>query len=307
MLNYYYFSGDGMVKDSWMQLAENARWRIQNSPCDPDCGPGHANNNPGESDGRLAAYGLEIMTDAYSATGNPAYLSAAQQVVNTSHPDLTWFGQPGYSPNPNLSGSGKLTGPWILALLMKSLGNYLDMTIEWTGHADPLAQDALMNYAQLQTSWWRLGEDEPTCYTIYENGGCTRDHSAIFLADGLAWALIYNDGRLNPSMTSAVAADAWQKSLNEPWGPDYPKKQFMTSKQHALQNINGAAWIWYATHCTNGVTEPACAYAPATPTRLFFPLIIVSANENLLTGGAAPSENSQSVLAPARYLPNWLK
>jgi hypothetical protein len=265
MLNYYYFTGNGMVKDSWNELAENARWRIQNSACDPDCGPGYANNNPGQADGRLAAYGLEIMTDAYNATGDPAYLSAAQHVVTASNPDLTWFGQPGYFPNPNVSGSGNLTGPWILGLIMKSLGNYLDMTVEWTGQPDSAAQDSLLRYAQLQTSWWRLGEQEPTCYTIYENGGCSRDFSAVFLPDGLAWALIYNDGRLNTSTTVAVAADAWQKSLNEPWGPDYPKNEFMTSKQHALQNINGTAWMWYAIHCTNGATEAACNVATPAP------------------------------------------
>ncbi|MFZ5878828.1 MAG: hypothetical protein ACOY0R_05645, partial [Chloroflexota bacterium] len=258
MLNYYYFTGNGMVKDSWTELAANARWRIQNSP-----GAGLVNNNPGEFDGREAAYGLEIMTDAYSASGDPAYLEAAQKVVTESHPDLTWFGQPGYFPNPNISGSGKLTGPWILGLIMKSLGNYLDMTVEWNGEPDPAARESLLRYAQLQAAWWRLGEAQPTCYTIYENGGCTRDQSAVFLADGLAWALIYNDGSLDPAAVQSVARDAWQKTLNEPWGPYYPKNQYLTAKQHALQNMNGAAWMWYAIHCTVGAGDPGCAPANA--------------------------------------------
>ncbi|MBI5295027.1 MAG: S-layer homology domain-containing protein [Chloroflexi bacterium] len=258
MLNYYYFTGNGMVRDAWTEMAENARWRIQDS-----LGAGLVNNNPGEFDGREAAYGLEIMTDAYSASGDPAYLEAAQKVVTESHPDLTWFGEPGYFPDPSLGGSGKLTGPWILGLIMKSLGNYLDMSVEWDGDPDPAARDSLLRYAELQTTWWRLGESQPTCYTIYENGGCTRDQSAVFLADGLAWALIYNDGSLDPATVQAVAKDAWQKTLNEPWGPGYPKNQYLTAKQHALQNMNGAAWMWYALHCTAGASGPGCAPANA--------------------------------------------
>jgi hypothetical protein len=121
-----------------------------------------------------------------------------------------------------------------------------------------------MRYAELQISWWRLGEAEPACWTIYENGGCSRYYWDFSLPDGLAWALIYNDGRLNPNTTISVSTDAWQKSLNDPWA-GYPKNTFLTSKQHAMQNISGTAWMWYSIHCTNGATDPACSYGSASP------------------------------------------
>lgn len=245
MLYYYYFTGDGMVKDAWMELAENARWRIENSACNPDCGPGYANNNPGESDARLAAYGLEIMTDAYSATGNIAYSNAAQKVIAASHPAQTWFGQPGYFPSPDIGGSGNSTAPWGLSLIMKSLGEYNDVHAEFTGGFDPAAQDSLMTYARLMAEWWRIGEAEPTCYYIYENGGCATDYCNITLPDGLAYALMQNDGSLDTVKLEAVAREAWQRSLNEPWGADYPKNQFLTSKHHALLNLSGSAWMGY--------------------------------------------------------------
>ncbi|MFQ5343873.1 MAG: hypothetical protein ACE5F6_20205, partial [Anaerolineae bacterium] len=219
MLYYYYLTGDGTVKDAWLEMAENARWRVDNSPCDPSCGPGYAQLNAGEGDAREPAYALEILTDAYAATGNPAYLASAQRVVTASHPDNTWFGQPGFTLDPNVSPSGRQVSPWGLAMIMKSLGRYLDMTVEWAGSPDATARDSLLRYAELQAGWWRLEDTEPTCYYFGENGGCTPQAQNYFLADGLAWALIYDDGRADRALWEAVAADAWQKSEREPWGP----------------------------------------------------------------------------------------
>ncbi len=246
MLYYYYLTGDGVVADAWRELAENARWRVENSPCDPDCGPGYANGNPGEADAREAAYGLQILTDAYDATGDEAYLLAARRVISDSHPDRTWFGQAEYHPDPAISPAGKTTSPWGLAMIMQSLGHYLDVVVEWQGAPDPLAQDSLLRYAELLASWWRLGEDEPACYLIAENGGCAPDRWNFALPDGMAWALLYDDGRADRTLWENVAADAWQKSESEPWGPDYPKGRFLTAKTQMMLAIQGVAWMQYA-------------------------------------------------------------
>ena len=92
---------------------------MDNSPCDLSCGPGYAHNNPGEGDGRGPAYALETLTDAYAATGNPVYLTSAQRVVAASHPDNTWFGQPGFTLDPDVSPSGRQTSPWSLGCDMR--------------------------------------------------------------------------------------------------------------------------------------------------------------------------------------------
>ena len=246
LLYTYYLTGDGTLRDAWLELAENARWRVDNSPCTPDCGPGYAINNPGDSDARGPAYALQILSDAYAATGDASYLASARDVVADSHPDNTWFGQPGFSPDPQLTPSGRQTGPWGLALLMQSLGRYLDMTAEWTGAPDAAAQDSLLRYAELLTDWWRLGESEPSCYYLGENGGCYPTAQNYFLADALAWALRYDDGRADVARRQAVAADAWQKGEAEPWGPNYAKATFLTAKTHFMHANNGVAWMAYA-------------------------------------------------------------
>ncbi len=98
----------------------------------------------------------------------------------------------------------------------------------------------------LLSAWWRLGETEPSCYFFGENGGCIPQAQNYFLADGMAWALIYDDGRADRDRWQAVAADAWQKSEAEPWGPDYPKSTFLTVKTHMMHANNGVAWMRYA-------------------------------------------------------------
>jgi len=62
----------------------------------------------------------------------------------------------------------------------------------------------------------------------------------------MAWALIYDDGRADRARWEEVAADAWQKSEAEPWGPGYPKDSFLTTKTHIMHANNGVAWMRYA-------------------------------------------------------------
>ncbi|MBI4672531.1 MAG: DNRLRE domain-containing protein [Chloroflexi bacterium] len=245
LLYYYYFTGDGVIKDAWMELAENARWRVEHSPCNPDCGPGYANNNPGEGDARGPAYALEILTDAYGATGDAAYLDAARLVIDRSHPDQTWFGAPNYAPNPNVAPSGKQTSPWALSMIMKSLGRFLDVQTEWQGSVDDRARDSLVTYATLLAKWWRLGDAQPTCYRIGENGGCSAETWDYMLPDGLAWALAYDDGRADRTRWQAVGAEAWQKGVSDPWN-GYAKNTFTSSKTQIMIAINGSAWMRWA-------------------------------------------------------------
>lgn len=250
VLWYYYLTGEGEARDAWLELAENARWRLQNSPCNPDCGPGYANNDVLENV-RGPAYALEIMSDAYAATANPAYLDMARKVISDTTPARYFFGQPGFTINFGQAPSGDTFNLAFGTMLVKSGGHYLAV-LEDFGLQDAAAEAWLRDYADLFASAWNLGAAAPFCARLGANGGCDMDAAelaALPVADALAGALWQtNPTPAERARWQAVALAAWQGGASSPWG-GYAAATFMTSKSQALYGIQGHEFMRYAiTH-----------------------------------------------------------
>lgn len=252
-LYYYYLTGEPLAKDGWVEAAKNARWKIENTPCntnpDDDCGPGYGTATPHrvEADwGRESAYLLEISTDAFNATGDTRYLKAAQNIVSAMNPKGMWFADPDFTLNKSAAQTGATYSPWNAALMMRSLGYYLDTYKDWYGKADPAAQDVLLQYAKLSTKFWQLGADKPTQYRIFETGGYIADTGSpleVATADGLIWALDYDDGSLDREYIKTVADEVFDKA-SHPWG-GYAQNTFMTTKTHVMMGMNGWRYMHY--------------------------------------------------------------
>ncbi|MBI2411453.1 MAG: hypothetical protein HYV32_06200 [Candidatus Kerfeldbacteria bacterium] len=254
-LYYYYLTGDGFVKDAWKEYARNSAWRMENTPCNQDittdCDPGYASMNPHAAQdnewGRGGAYMLEILTDAWNATGKQRYLDSAQAVVAALNPDGTWFTAPDFTLNSNAEGTGRTVSPWAVAMVTKSLGYYLDSYKDHFGTIDTNAQHDLIEYAHVLSNFWQLGEDQPTQYRIYENGAYTpveSDPLDVAMADGLIWALDYDDGTLDRVRIAKVAEAAFNAG-SHPWG-SYAENTYMTTKTHVMMGINGWRYMKYA-------------------------------------------------------------
>jgi hypothetical protein len=245
---YYYLTGEAEARDGWLAMAENARWRLANSPCDPSCGPGYSDNDPVDGDARGPAYGLEIMADAYAATGDPVYRTWAADVLSDSHPSRLFFGQPGFTVDFNLAPSGSTLRVPFAAMLVKS-GGYYASALASFGISDPALVSWLHEYGRLLASAWRLGTTRPLCATLGENGGCAMDEGEILsllVADGLAAALEWGQPtEAERAAWEAVAGEAWQLGSEHPWG-NYAPATFMTAKSQVLYGISGHWWMQYA-------------------------------------------------------------
>lgn len=256
LLYYYYLTGDGVIRDAWQEYADNTLWRVNNTPCNQnpadDCGPGYASTNPNITDsswGRGGAYNIEILLDAYNATGKKKYLKGAKKVVQAVDPSGVWFMDPDFKLDSTAEATGETLSPWTMAMLMKSLGYYLDNYKQHFGKVDPTAQDVLLQYASLAGRLWQLDQAEPTQYLVYETGAYapeTANPMDMAMADGLIWALDYDDGRLDRARVAAVA-DAAYFAGSHPWG-SYATDTFLTTKTHVTMGVNGWRYLKYALH-----------------------------------------------------------
>lgn len=262
LMYYSYLTGDPAVEDGWQENAKAVRWQLENSPCNQNdsssCNPGYADVRHGVGDIRRASYALEIMTDAYLATGEEGYLNAAKTAVEAMNPEGRWAEQ--VDINPLIEPSGSQIAPWAMGLEMRSLGYYLDAIKNLTGVVDEPARDALLRNAKILERWWQPYEDKPIPYYVFENGGTWEyncyntdnkcwigDPSLLPVADGMAWAVDYDDGAhgLDKSLVEKVAGDAYAHAAM-PWGPGYAKDTFTSSKTQALLSVSGWRYLRYA-------------------------------------------------------------
>lgn len=249
MLDYYYLTGDLVVRSGWKELAENSRWGVENTPCNTDptatCGPGYVTANPHSKQDEWArdgAYNLEIMTDAWMATGDKKYFSAARALTKSLNPEGMWFASSDFALNSSAPQSGETLSPWGVAMVMKSLGYYLDSYKEQHGKIDRTAQNTLMQYAKVSMRLWQSGSSTPSQYRVFETGGFIPEEATPFnamLADGLTWAAVdYNDGSLNKAEAMTIAKEAFENG-SRPWGKGYAKDTFTSVKTQVVLGISG--------------------------------------------------------------------
>jgi len=135
MVAWSLLTGDEVVKDAAMEMAENILWRIRNSgsPCATQAwgggnGEGYAIADDANSL-RAAANSTRILVWAWRLTGDPAYLDAAGQVAE-------WYV---CAYNDDFT-----CGSWQTALFIRALGEYILNARECGRTENPQAETAML-------------------------------------------------------------------------------------------------------------------------------------------------------------------
>lgn len=139
----YYLTGDPVAYDSAVEIADNVRYRFDNS-----FGRGNEQGYaeaPDDENGCLSprpfAHGLWVLVEAYRGTGDAGYLVTSEWLIQNSHQATDLFiTQP-------VAGDRRYTKVFTWDLLENSLGKYLDLCAEM-GRNDPSgARDQLVSMA----------------------------------------------------------------------------------------------------------------------------------------------------------------
>ncbi len=237
LLYYYYLSGYEFAEEAAMEVAENTYWRVM-----------HGNGNPGYSgtmgdDIRAPANALDILVNAYYHTLDVRFLEAAYRVVNESHFNYRWFRD---GPNPQYSDRSVM--PWQIAMLMVSLGRYLDLVRLEDYHIDPLALESLKGYADWILKYcYQPGPNEASSYPhfIYRwwGDGTREDWSPgaganvwqVKIADALAYAWMYTGNETYIE----IAEEQFMVGSKYFWFEGNPTGTFATGKNHAVLSTSG--------------------------------------------------------------------
>jgi len=157
LLLTYYLTGYDKAYESAMEIADSIEYRLRNDGrlCGyfPDCsGEGYGLAGNIHDDGeRPAANALKIAVDAYRATGDQRYLDVADAVVDWS----AAADQPYIDGLP--SGDGYLK-PWMLALYLRALNGYIEVTGEFGLSTDD-AEASYLAYAEFLRDYALIGLD----------------------------------------------------------------------------------------------------------------------------------------------------
>ena len=240
MMTLYYLTGYEKARESALELADCFEYRLHNDYhlCDffSDCnGEGYTLGDVDglyESNTRPVANGLSTAVAAYRATGDPRYLAAADALVEWSPPAA----QP-YINGP--TGEDQYMKPWLLALYLRALADYIDARDEfglddaygaresYLAYADWLRTYALIELepidvgprAALSYEWWfddRQGD--PTDEWSTGNNVPSINNWLLLGADALAYAY-----RLSGDETYLdQAAALFRTGSRDPWFVDDP-------------------------------------------------------------------------------------
>ncbi len=237
LLYYYYLSGYKFAEEAAMEVAENTYWRVV-----------HGNGNPGYSgtmgdDLRAPANALDILVNAYYHTLDVRFLEAAYRVVNESHFNYRWFRD---GPNPQYSDRSVM--PWQIAMLMVSIGRYLDLLRLMDYNIDRMAAESLKGYADWILKYcYQREPNEASSYPhfIYRwwGDGTREDWSPgaatnawqVKIADALAYAWIYTGNETYIE----IAEEQFMVGSMYFWFEGNPTGVFATGKNHAVLATSG--------------------------------------------------------------------
>ncbi len=234
---YYYLSGYRPAWDAAIEVSENTYWRVVNGPGEP----GYSGTEGDEA--RAPANALRILLAAYQATWDGRFLEAARRVVRESDFRRRW-----YRRGPSPDRAGRSVAPWQQAMLMVSLGEYLDLIREVGGEVDGEARSSLLGYADwmLRYAYHPSGDDAfsgPHFVYRWWGDGRVSDWSPGGGAN--AWMLVISDAfayawRYSGNLTYLrVAAQQFRDGSRWFWYEGNPVGEFATGKQHAILSTSG--------------------------------------------------------------------
>lgn len=120
LLAWYYLTGDPLLLDSFLEVAENTRWRVMN-------GPGMPGISGTQGEERAPAMALGLLTDAWAHTGDPKWLEAAKKVVEDAHAKTKPY--VAAMTGGGVAATGKdawRCKPWMLTLFVVTLDEFQD-------------------------------------------------------------------------------------------------------------------------------------------------------------------------------------
>jgi hypothetical protein len=122
LLAWYYLTGDPLLRESFLEVAQNTLWRVMNGPGMP----GISSTDGAERD---PANAISILTEAWMHTADPAYLVAAKKAVVESHAKE----KPFYNRPDDTDWRAK---PWQIALLVLALDEFQEAALEYSSASD---------------------------------------------------------------------------------------------------------------------------------------------------------------------------
>ena len=277
LLTYYYLTGYEKALESALEVADNTYWRVVNGPG----APGYSGTTGNEA--RAPANALQILLDAYEATGNESYLQAAEKVVWESRFEARW-----YKDGPDPSRAGESVAPWQVAMLMVSLGRYLDLKLLATGTIDEVASSSLLGYADWMLKYAYHQPDEACSFPhfVYRWWGDGRISEwsggtnawMLKVADAFAYAWRYSGKKIYRE----VALEQLEVASENFWYEGNPVGSFATGKIHSVLASSGLVAMYLASgdlplarHLSK--SEVSSSIASLTPLPALFALVVLAA------------------------------
>lgn len=245
MLTWYYLSGDRFVLDGGLKAGENITWRVENGPNMPGL-----SNTTGES--RAPAHALQTTLDMYLHTWDQRYLDAARRIVNESHFDTQLYA-------PNYFGGDWRTKPWMVAILMKQLGRFIEVSAAETGTVETAAISSLLGYADFMEQRCyidRNGSDPGYLhYQVWGDGTSTPGGQNVNMwtlrgSDGFTYAYRYETDPTKKARYRQIAEHSFEDGATYPWCYSCPNLRYTQTKVH--QVVAGAGQEWMSEVSSGG-------------------------------------------------------
>ena len=238
MWNYYYMTGNEFVRDAAEELSENCRWRVMNGPGMP----GASNSSQERNNG----HGLQVLTDAYIHTWDPAFEQACEKLITEGHIDTKW-----YANGPNGDGSSYMR-PWMVSLQMKSMGRFIEAYEMNHGVVHQEARESLMGFADVFVThpYNPPGGGVPGNFPYEWRGdGSTFGPDpmvnmwSVRVSDGLVLAAKYSTDPVKTAEYLTVAREIFESGSLTPWCLSCAPYQYGQAKTHSGLATSGHYWM----------------------------------------------------------------
>jgi hypothetical protein len=244
----YYMTGDPVAFDAAREISDNVRYRFDNS-FGRGNGEGFAEAPDDENgclSGRPFACGLWVLTEAYRATGDSAYLGTADWIVQNSHKATDLF------LTAPVGGDRRFTKLFVWDLLESSLGRYVDLCAE-IGHGDPAGARTLllaMAHQEAYVMWKQDSRGNKGVPYAWMRDGTPwgwEDHEVavsvcnwqLLTADALTYGFIYGG--------DAYLLDRAREAFKTGSDPEveYYEPVYTATKEATNSANFGLAYMWY--------------------------------------------------------------
>lgn len=256
MFFYYYLTGDPVVYDSAIEVADNVAWRLAND------GNGGISMVTTDSEIRSSAWFFNISTEAWRCTHAQKYLDAALYVMDKTYAgNRCWIQGPGVCTPDTFDPSWRTKiSVWQLGIYMSSLADFLEERTRQLGVPDPRGVESLEMYGNwIQDYCWVPEAHRFANSWAYDTGAVTTTDAGLIMrvVEGLSNAYWVTG---NPRML-LHCDEAFATAVNDPWF-DGGGITYSNMKTQAVAARNGGAWMQYVVQ--QGSSSGSCLQVNST-------------------------------------------